>query len=153
MWLQKAQVTNEGWESNQEHDGLVASHNGYQRLPDPVLHRREVVFDKHNKHIRITDTIECTQSHRAERFWHFSESCQVTHDNGVVVAENDGVKIKLTTDNDGDTIRLCTGETEPPAGWVSRHFDVKVPTTTAIFSNEIKGTTTLVTNILLADRG
>ena len=149
MWLQKAQTNNEVWKSNQDCDRLVASHDGYQRLSDPVLHRREVVFDKQDKHIRITDTIECVQSHRVERLWHFSELCQVKHKDKEIVAVNDDVKIKLTLDNADSMIQLCRGETDPPAGWVSRHFDVKVPTTTAILSDDIRGTTSLITNIFL----
>lgn len=147
MWLHKAGTTVEDWESNEQRDRLVASHNGYRRLRDPVLHRREVNFEKSKKRFRITDRIECKGTHYVERFWHFSENCKVKRDGKRIVAVNDGTEIQLMFEETDIDLRLCRGETNPPSGWVSRHFDVKVPTTTVIASSEAVGTTSLVSYI------
>jgi hypothetical protein len=36
------------WESDSRHDYLDAEHHGFCRLPDPIIHRRHVCFDKGN---------------------------------------------------------------------------------------------------------
>jgi hypothetical protein len=43
---------------------ISASHRGYTRLPDPVVHRRRWDLDRGG--LTITDTLDCVGSHRAE---------------------------------------------------------------------------------------
>jgi len=43
------------WETNDKHDRLIAEHHGYERLPDPVTHRRTVTLNKADKYWLIED--------------------------------------------------------------------------------------------------
>lgn len=149
MWLHKARTKVKTWESDDMGDHLVALHDGYRRLSDPVSHCREIFFDKSGMRIQITDMIDCKGSHTAERFWHFSEKCEVRLDGQEVLAVNDGVQIRMSSAGGGGKVRLHRGQTDPPLGWVSRHFDVKVPTTTAVFCDDISGSMHLITTIAI----
>jgi hypothetical protein len=149
MWLQRAHTEVEVWQTDNVSDRLVAIHDGYSRLADPVFHRREIYFDKVRMCIQIVDTIYGKKPHTVERFWHFSELCEVKRENGVISAVNDGVRIRLSSTGGGEKVRLSRGQKDPPLGWVSRHFDIKEPTATVVFYNEINGDTTLLTDIVI----
>ncbi len=146
MWVSKAQATCEVWEPGESIDHWVASHDGYRRLPDPVLHRREITLDKSECNITVIDTLICKGRHLIERFWHFSEECEVTRLNGCVRAAQRSARLDLTVDEES-TLILCSGQQNPPAGWVSRKFGHKQPTTTLVVKNSIEGTTTLRTTL------
>jgi hypothetical protein len=148
MWLRKAVAHCETWESGAEVDHLIGTHDGYQRLDDPVTHRREIRLDKHMRHFFVTDTLECQGTHRVECFWHFSENCEVSVDGNTLTAANDGRKIQMILSDPKLRFDLCRGQSEPPCGWISRSFDVKVPTVTARVGLEINGTTSVMTEIV-----
>jgi hypothetical protein len=59
------------WESNDNLDIVTAVHNGYTRLPEPVLHERTVIFDKINEKWVIQDTISGEGYHSCEWYFHF----------------------------------------------------------------------------------
>ncbi len=59
---------------------FVGEHDGYQRLEDPVVHRREIVFDPDQQVIEVADMLRCEGEHAARRAWHFAEDCQVERD-------------------------------------------------------------------------
>jgi hypothetical protein len=147
MWLRKANAVVETWETDEHRDRIVAHHDGYRRMADPVSHRREVVFDKVGMHIHIADTIDCEKTHIVERCWHFSEKCEITRDGDGVVVVNDGVRVRLRSKGDDSKITLYRGQNNPPLGWISRHFDIKEPTTTVVFKNKTGGLSTLKTDI------
>ena len=81
-----------------------------------------------------------------ERFWHFHENCKIKLDGHVLTAENDGSKIKMMIDGNSQ-IMLHRGNEVLPQGWVSRRYDDKVPAVTAVVTNRIFKTTSLMTNI------
>ena len=48
LWLieNDAHPQDVAWASDAAHDALAASHDGYQRLSKPVMHRRSIVFER-----------------------------------------------------------------------------------------------------------
>src|SRR5262249_5341030 len=58
------------WTSGADGDRLVASHDGYTRLREPVIHTRAIDFDKVHRVWRIVDTLEGTGAHLVELFLH-----------------------------------------------------------------------------------
>jgi hypothetical protein len=148
MWMQKASARCIAWESDSETDRFVGSHDGYLRLADPVLHRREVLLDKDARKILVTDTLECRGSHRAQCSWHFSEDCSVVlDDDHSVVASNGQRAIRLRLRNPTLKFQLHRKEESPPCGWVSRKFDVKEQTTTARVNFDVVGSVSVETEI------
>ncbi len=149
MWHHKAHADCEQWESDTNKDKFVGYQNGYLRLDDPVLHRREISFDKATKRFHITDSLECKQHHEVELFWHFSERCEVMVDGSSIYAWQDGCMVALDLKDAGWEIRSCFGQESPPCGWVSRYFNVKVPTTTIVCKRNIDGTDSFATKITI----
>jgi hypothetical protein len=149
MWAEKAEPNVAAFESTSERDRLRASHTGYRRLPDPVTHAREVVFDKRARSIEVVDEIECAGAHRVERFWHFAEHCSVELRGATVVAISGSVRLVLEIDEPQAVARLVRGETQPIGGWISRRFGHKEPTSTVVFALDVRGTTSLRTRMQL----
>jgi hypothetical protein len=58
------------WESRPEMDLFVGEHDGYARLSDPVVHRREIRLDKRARSIEIRDRLTGTRRH--ELVWNFT---------------------------------------------------------------------------------
>lgn len=148
MWLRKANARCERWESTSDYDEFVGSHDGYTRFADPVRHRREIRLDKRTRHFVVTDTLDCRGSHRVECVWHFAEACEVALDRSTLTASNSGRTIRMTMSGPKAAFEIRRGQSEPPAGWVSRSFDVKVPAATARAVFDIRGTTSVVTEIV-----
>jgi len=84
-WTDIPKVKTERRVSGDSFDFLVASHDGYCRLAEPVLHRR-FVFRGEDGLWFIRDVAEGEGKHVLETFWHFAEDLQVTEQENVVVA-------------------------------------------------------------------
>jgi len=63
------------------------------------------------------------------------------------LATSAAVTIGVKHADAGVTALRFSGDVERPAGWVSRRYDVKTPTTTLVWLAEISGETTLRTVI------
>ena len=149
LWLTHAEATCEVWDSSADRDHWVARHHGYCRLDDPVIHRREIVYDKQDRTFVVRDVLECAASHFVEIAWHCHENAHVSLDNGHATVSRENVCLKLAMSAKGFTPRIARGEENPPLGWVSRRFDSKVPTHVVVWSGHIKGTCTLESHLRL----
>jgi hypothetical protein len=149
MWLRKARAHCERWTSNTDFDELIANHDGYTRLSDPVMHRRTVRLDKRLRRIEVIDDIECRREHSIEIRWHFAESCRVREAEGGVVAERDGQRIVLAVPGGHAQLELLCGDPVRPAGWISRSFGKMTPATTAIWHVHLARTLRIVTSIII----
>ncbi len=151
MWLQHANASCLAFDSTDTGGLFVGEHDGYRRFPDPVTHRREVQMQ--STVIEVTDRLFCRGAHEVERCWHFSEHCHVTVEGGIVVAESGPVRVTLRAAEPVREVRLLRGSEAPPAGWVSRHFDIKVPSDSIYFFSDIRGDCELRTLIQWEIRG
>lgn len=147
MWIRHAKAHCKDWKIDDKRDVFSGWHNGYQRLDDPVTHARKIELDKLSREIHIFDKINGNKNHIVEWFWHFSEKCNVnTENNGNIMAENDGKVIEIKPDKNV-AVTTYYGSESPPAGWVSRSYDVKTPTITVAWRAEISSEFTLNTLI------
>jgi Heparinase II/III-like protein/Heparinase II/III N-terminus len=60
------------WESVDERDAVIAEHDGYRRLAQPVRHRRAVHFDKRNRFWVIEDSFSGEGEHDFAFRFHFA---------------------------------------------------------------------------------
>ena len=51
------------WETNAEFDHVVAQHEGYRRLPEPVTHRRSIRFEKPSRYWLVEDFVSGEGTH------------------------------------------------------------------------------------------
>jgi hypothetical protein len=99
----------------------------------------------------ISDVLECRGTHEIEIGFHFSEACNVWQvERHVFLAAHGTKRLRLHLDA-RLTPTLYRGSEEPIAGWVSRTFDVKVPTVTLMARCRIIGTTEFRTEIAALD--
>lgn len=145
MWLRHASACCLEFDFDATSSRFLGEHEGYTRLPDPVIHRRRITQEKTT--IEVVDTLRCNGYHSIERCWHFSEKCRVSLEGTTVVAEQGPVRVTLRPMEAVREIRRLRASEDPPGGWVSRRFDVKVPADSVYFVNEVQGTAVLKTRI------
>ncbi len=147
LWLQHAQARCTRWEEGAEIDCFVGHHDGYLRLADPVIHERELIFDKMQKRLQVIDRVECKERHVIEQCWHFAEDVTVTvGPDGAITAAKNGYVLTLQP-LANVRAELHRAESTPPAGWVSRRFDVKSAACTVVWKTEATGYVCLSTNL------
>ncbi len=136
LWMRKANaklILHDASASPQVFEG---SHDGYRRLPDPVLHRRRIEYAPEFGEIKVVDSFECERDHEVEIFWQLAESLDVAQAGDGVVAVGRLNRVQMVCDS-LPSLRLYRGSEMPIAGWVSRRFDSKVPTWAACWSGRI----------------
>lgn len=148
MWVRHAAAQCVDWRSSAQEDRVVGVHHGYERLSDPVVHRRAVRLLKPRREIEVIDMLFCARRHTAVRWWHFAEDCHVhlEDDGGAVRIESGDVRVRMLP-GEAVSARLLRGAEDPPGGWISRRFDAKQPTTSLAWETPIRGTTVLRTRI------
>jgi uncharacterized heparinase superfamily protein len=105
---------------------LEAGHDGYCRLSKPVHHIRSILNDPDDYWL-IADYFQGKGQHIFELNFHFHPEVALTEMTGGWLAERDGRSIRIELTN-GD-FNLRRGEEEPPLGWYSPAYNVKMPTT------------------------
>jgi hypothetical protein len=78
-WKRLTQTKAEKWIQGKTFDLLVASHDGYQRLNAPVVHRRWVLSLKNGMYF-VRDRIDGTGRHKIEISWHLAQDLQLVED-------------------------------------------------------------------------
>jgi len=147
LWIKHAQAQVIAIERTPLVERWVASHDGYARLKHPITHRREILFEKEQSRLQVTDELLGSGAHDVEIFWHFSERCVVTTDGRVVQATHDNVVLSMTVP-EGLRCAVQRGVESPqPSGWISRSFDSKLPTATVVMSGRIEGGARFITRL------
>jgi hypothetical protein len=82
-WRSIPNVKAESWLNGQTFDFFVGSHDGYRRLPEPVLHRRFVFHVKGGLWL-VRDVADGEGSHLLETFWHFAPNLEVKQEQGFI---------------------------------------------------------------------
>ncbi len=121
-------------------DFVMGSHDGYQRLSDPVKHTRAVVLLKPNFLI-VADLLKAKGRHRYQQNFHLGgESFLAAGKNFVRIAAGPGLEtllhLSLLSKGAGE---LLSGKEEPIIGWRSRIFWEKEPCPCLSLSGEFTG--------------
>jgi hypothetical protein len=77
------------WEKNDEFDYVIAEHDGYQRLAQPVTHRRSIRFDKRNRFWLIADEFIGAGRHQLNTRFHFNAALEVSAYNKTAAVARD----------------------------------------------------------------
>ena len=146
LWIKHARSQVLNLHSSSEGNGLVAEHDGYLRLDDPVLHRRELKYERTTRTLSVIDELQCRGEHEIEMFWHLNDSCSVEVRGEQVVARTQGCELSLQAPT-GMVIDHIRGAEELPLGWISRSFDMRLPCSVIRTATRICGTTRLETTM------
>ena len=111
------------WLVTEEHDFLDAEHNGYARLKNPVVHRRQIYFNKEKGYWMIKDMLtgEGGYKHKFDLYFHFAPM-EIREKNDLVIE---------TCNKKGANIAIVPLETEGikmgiEKDWVSYNYGKKV---------------------------
>lgn len=147
MWSDHARAHCLEFEPGPGRQHFVGEHDGYRRLPDPVLHRREIHFDHRARSIEVIDALVCDGAHEAVRSWHFAENCQVeVEDRGIRVTSG-FTQVWFSPGEAPERVEIHRGGDATQGGWISRRFGHKQPATTVRWFSRIRGRTMLHTRI------
>lgn len=109
------------WELNNIYDFLDAEHNGYERLENPVIHRRQILFDKVGGYWVIKDILSGEGTHQFDLYFHFAP----------LEVEIDGrFPLMARTKTEGANLAIIPLEVEGISveiekGWVSFRYGIK----------------------------
>jgi hypothetical protein len=132
LWTSHARARCERFESGTERDLFEGVHDGYLRLPDPVLHRRRIEFDKRAMRFEVRDTLECAAEHAVELHWHLAERCSAAVSGHAVEVACADLRLRLECPRELAAPEVVSGREEPPLGWISRRLDEKSPSPTIV---------------------
>jgi uncharacterized heparinase superfamily protein len=91
------------WGTDSASDILEAEHFGYQRLPDPVIHRRKFLFDKTTNELLVTDTLTGQQAHTLQLRLHFHPAVLIEREGkNRYLASHGGHRIRIDTSEEAD---------------------------------------------------
>ncbi len=128
-----ARATLHQWITNDQFDFVDGSQNGYQRLSEPITHRRQVFFVKPEYWV-IIDLLLGRGKHCFDLYFHLLPGIepQLNAESGAVITENGkqpGLAIVPLTASDLQA-EIITGATNPIQGWVSFYSGKKQPAST-----------------------
>lgn len=109
------------WENWPERDVFIGEHEGYLRLDTPVLHRRQIVWQKRNRRMIITDKMLKQDSAEPSRKmqWTFMlhPECQIASvEEQLAVVEREGVRLEFLT---------SSGRWQTSRGFYSPSYGIK----------------------------
>ena len=151
-WNGQPRVRLREWHSTPEFDFLDAEHDGYLSLPDPVVHRRRVIFVKPGYWMLIDD-LSGAAHHQVDLTFQFGplDVSLVTHP--WARAQTAGGRVLWISPFPSAPVRpsLKSGELMPPRGWISREYGERQPAPMLIYSFAVALPWRIVT-LLLPDR-
>jgi len=104
------------WAVGEEEDVWVAEHHGYGRLPEPVVHRRSLRFERAARRWTVTDRVLGRGRHSAELFLHLAPDAAAVRVDGREVAVRLGP----------GALRIrCSESVELVTGWVAPSYGVR----------------------------
>jgi len=113
-----------------------AEHDAYRRLPDPVVHRRRVLFLKPRLFV-IVDDLEGKVEHRIDTRFQFAPLPAEQRDGWVRVTGPRGTGLLIRCfANVGLTTQIAEGSEAPPQGWVSPDYGQRRPAPVMIVTAE-----------------
>ena len=136
-WETRPRARLRRWVSTDTMDIADADHNGYRRLPDPVVHRRRVLFVKPRYWVVVDDVVGAAV-HRVELRFQFAPVEVTLHPalwararghrgQGLFIRPFTTVPLKVD---------VLEGERAPIQGWVSSDYGQRQPAPALIYSAE-----------------
>ncbi len=105
-----------------------ARHDAWATLPDPVLHRRRIIFVRQRYWI-IVDDMSASQHHRFNLHFQFAPIAVQLEcgDWTRAVGEGGSCLLMHISATQSVQFKIRTGELEPPSGWISDNYGRRAP--------------------------
>ncbi len=149
MWGDRAKGRCIDWKPTLGVGRVVGEHNGYTRLKAPVIHRRILDLDARSRILTIRDEIMAKGSHEIGIYFHLSEECLISNgQSNRFEIDVKGIKLTIEVDPNLSTETIA-GSKNPIAGWVSRSYHKKVPSTSIVGRGICHGNTSFACRIMM----
>ena len=149
LWGTRANARCIDWQPRAGGGTVAGEHDGYTRLPDPVVCGRTLTLDQQTRTLRIVDRVSAKGRHQAVLYFHLSELCEVErHDSEIHIDCGEGRAILRIPA--GLSIELHKGGSPEQGGWVSRGYHRKVPAWTVAARAETDGAAEFTTVLELS---
>jgi hypothetical protein len=127
MWLKKAKATIERMPQSPHEFDFRGSHDGYERLADPVRHLRSVRFDAASSSLVVRDEFPAKKHHQVELFWHFAPGLSVRLDSSGLHVRGKRFALQMHAHGADLKLELVRANENPPLGWYSRCYESRQP--------------------------
>ena len=123
------------WRSDELTDYADAEHDGYERLADPVVHRRRLLFVKPRFWV-VVDDLTGADHHHVELRFQLAQSDVVLDRSAWARANGPDGRGLLVRALSGApiTAELREGQVDPPDGWISPDYGHRVPAPVLVYS-------------------
>ena len=116
-WKTIARVERAAWLTTDRFDFVAGSHDGYLSLPQPVSHRREILFLKYAYWI-VRDKVESAGEHQVDLWFHFDSDTHPQVESTYVTEAETGLNIHTFAENGGWSreerwVSHCYSQREP----------------------------------------
>jgi uncharacterized heparinase superfamily protein len=141
LWGRRARARCVAWRPAAAGGALavVGEHDGYMRLPDPARHRRTLELGPEARRLAIRDDVIAEGRHDVAIYFQLAEDCVLHGGAGNRFdLELGGARMTLRIDA-RLTVERFRGSEAPIAGWVSRGYHRKRPSTTLVARGRSEG--------------
>ncbi len=142
LWGARANARCVEWSPNDTGGRIIAEHDGYRRLADPVVHRRVVSLAADNR-VVVQDEIIARGAHGITLYWHVDETWLLSRPaiNCFKFGRPQGeVTVKLDPSLE---ITVLVGSEDPRGGWISRGYHRRRAGCTLVATRATNGPTVL----------
>jgi len=127
MWLRKARAAIERMPRSPHEFDFRGSHDGYERLADPVRHVRSVRFDAASATLTVRDEFAAKKHHQVELFWHFAPNLDTRLNSSGLHVRGKRFALQMHAHGADLKLELVRGNENPPLGWYSRCYESRQP--------------------------
>ena len=127
LWLKKARAAIERMPQSPHEFDFRGSHDGYERLGDPVRHMRSVRFDAASATLSVRDEIAARKPHGVELFWHFAPGLDTRLNSSGLHVRGKRFALQMHAQGADLKLELVRGNENPPLGWYSRRYESRQP--------------------------
>jgi hypothetical protein len=148
-WRDRPSVSIRHWSSTEEADLIDASHDAYASLPDPVRHRRRVLFVKPRFWVIVDDLTGRGEHDIDLRFQFAPGRVELRDGSWVAMAGKRAAGLWIGAFCAAPlSVRLVEGELDPPQGWISRQYGRRQPAPMGIWRTRSRVPARIVTLLL-----
>ncbi len=130
----------------------AAAQYGYDRLHPPAVHQRRVRMFRDDRRLVIEDSLACAGQHDCHLAFHLGPDVSCTLDDNVASLSwsvDDDTRSATLVLPEALTWQCVRGRSDPPAGWYSPRFGVRVPASSLIGTGRLGSGPSLVTTLQL----
>lgn len=120
-WVTLPNVRAERWIKGETFDFFVGSHDGYTRLPQPVVHRR-FVFSYKSRFWLIRDQVLGKGKHQIDLFWHIDPQFSATEKSSTTFRGREDSFCVLAPQDHGRSQEIRPEDYSPAYGRTARHM-------------------------------